>query len=82
MFCVLSDTRSVSPYIYIGCYGDTGLRAVTGGVTNVPSIESCAQRAVDQSFKMFGFQLFTVNSNTRELFGILSNNSYYKEQYI
>ena len=57
MFCVLSDTRSVSPYIYIGCYGDTGLRAVTGGVTNVPSIESCAQRAVDQSFKMFGMQV-------------------------
>lgn len=49
---------SVDGYDYMGCFNDTGLRALPVFMNNVGSAEQCKDRAKEQGLNTFGLQNF------------------------
>lgn len=49
---------NMSEYNYIGCYNDTGNRAIPTQLPNVPNQQGCQQYAIENNASVFGLQYY------------------------
>jgi hypothetical protein len=49
---------NMSQYNYIGCYNDTGNRAIPTQMPNVPNEQGCQQYAIENNASIFGLQYY------------------------